>query len=191
MVSTSTLYFIFSYFWTLFFKVVFLCSLPIFWLWSVTIYIFGLPFRCTVLLTITRKRLTSVVLFSLPSSHVRLSSIFCRSSLWVLSCVVVSHGVVGCWGQYWLLLFFLRVWLMLGTTFPCRWLAVDSPWSSWFSRSGFCWSNFYVLFHCSRTAPQLVDFFSLPFFVCSLILLYISSLLQGLGVYNWSRKPNI
>ena len=38
--------------------------------------------------------------FSSSSSLVRLSDICCRSSLWVLSCAVVSHDVVHCSGQY-------------------------------------------------------------------------------------------
>ena len=32
--------------------------------------------------------------------------------------MIISHGVVRCSGQYWMLLFFLRFWLMLGTASP-------------------------------------------------------------------------
>ena len=74
------------------------------------------------------------------------------------------------------LLFFLRFWLMLeaaspwfGTKFsrlwcclPRRWFAVNSPCSSWFSRSDFWWSNIYALFHNSRTVPWFADFVSPP-----------------------------
>ncbi|WZZ52985.1 hypothetical protein YC2023_053092 [Brassica napus] len=38
---------------------------------------------------------------------------FMSSQFWV-----VSHGIIGCSDQYWLLLFFLRFWLMLGTASP-------------------------------------------------------------------------
>ena len=44
-----------------------------------------------------------------------LYGICCRSGLWVFSFSVDSHGIVGCSSQYWLLLFFLRFQLMLGT----------------------------------------------------------------------------
>ena len=68
------------------------------------------------------------------------------------------------------LLFFLRFRLMLGTAslwvgsefsrlwscFPRRWLTIDSPLSSWFSRYGFWWFDFYS----SRTAPWF-DYFVL------------------------------
>ena len=109
-----------------------------------------------------RKKDSPLCSFSFsPSSHVKLSSTCCRSALWVPSCAVVSHGVVACSGQYWLLLFFLRFWLMLGTAFtwvgsnfsrlwcclPRCWLVVDNSCLSWFSRSCFCWSDFYALFH--------------------------------------------
>ena len=77
-----------------------------------------------------------------------------------------------------LVFFFLRFWLRLETTsrwvrseFSChwccflrRWFAVDSLCSSWFSRSGFWWSYFYVLFHSSRMALRFVDFI-LPLFI--------------------------
>ena len=72
------------------------------------------------------------------------------------------------------LLFFLRFWLMLeaaspwiGTKFGRLWccvsrcwFAVNSPCSSWFSRSGFWWSDIYDLFHSSRTVPWFADFVS-------------------------------
>ncbi|KAF3534469.1 hypothetical protein DY000_02040357 [Brassica cretica] len=58
---------------------------------------FRLPFRCAVLLTITRKDSALCSCSSSPSSPVRLS---------------------GWSGQYWLLLFFLRFQLMLGTASP-------------------------------------------------------------------------
>ena len=91
---------------------------------------------------------------------------FFKLTLWVLSCVVVSHNVAGFSNQYWLLLFFLRFQLTLGTAspwvgsdfsriwccLPRRWLTVNSPCSSWFSRSSFWGSDFYALFHSSRTA---------------------------------------
>ena len=71
-----------------------------------------------------------------------------------------------------LVLLFLRFWLRLkitsrwvGSAFSChwccfshRWFAVNSLCLSWFSRSGFCWSDFYALFHSSRMAPRFVDF---------------------------------
>ena len=73
----------------------------------------SLPFWCAA-----TKRLTSFSCFSLSSSPVRLYGICCRSGLWVFSCSVDSHGIVGCSSQYWLLLFFLRFQLMLGTAYP-------------------------------------------------------------------------
>ena len=78
----------------------------------------SLPLWCAVLLTITGKRLTSFSCSSLPSSPVRLYGICCRSALWIFSYSVDSHGIVGCSSQYWLLLFFLRFRLMLGTASP-------------------------------------------------------------------------
>ena len=77
----------------------------------------SLLFWCVVLLTITGKRLTSFFCSSSPSSHVRLYGICCRSGLWVFSCSVDSHGIVGYSSWYWLLLFFLRFQLMLGTAY--------------------------------------------------------------------------
>jgi len=78
----------------------------------------SLPFWCAVLLTITGKRLTSFSCFSLDSSPVRLYGICCRSDFWVFSCSVDCHGIVGCSSQYWLLIFFFRFQLMLGTVSP-------------------------------------------------------------------------
>ena len=65
-----------------------------------------------------RKKTHIFLLFFLPSSPMRLYGICCRSGLWVFSCSVASHGIVGCSSQYWLLLFFLRFQLMLGTASP-------------------------------------------------------------------------
>ena len=74
------------------------------------------------------------------------------------------------------LLFFLRFWFILGDAspwagseftrlwwyLPHRWSAVDSPYSSWLSRSSFWRSDFYALFHSSRTIPWFSDFVSSP-----------------------------
>ena len=123
------------------------------------------------------KKLTSCSCSSSPSSSVRLYGICCKLTLWVPNCMVVSHNVVGFSSQYWLLLFFLRFWLMLRTAsswagsdfsrlwccLPRRWFAVNSPCSSWFSRSSFWGSDFYALFHSSRTVLQFVDFVLSPF----------------------------
>jgi len=149
----------------------FLALSPIFWPWVVTIYVFPLHLRCGVLLTITGKRLISVLLFSSPSFSVRLSSICYRSGILVPCCVVVSCGVICYFSQYWSF-FFFRFWLRLETTscwvgsefschwccFPRRWFAVNGLCSSWFSSSGFWWSDFYALFHSSRMALRFVDF---------------------------------
>ena len=75
----------------------------------------SLHFWCAVLLTITGKRLT---FFSCSSCLLHLWDymVFIADRiLWVFSCSVASHGIVGCSSQYWLLLFFLRFQLMLGT----------------------------------------------------------------------------
>ena len=116
----------------------FLALSPIFWPWVVTIYVFPLHLRCGVLLTITGKRLISVLLFSSPSFSVRLSGICYRSDILVPCCVVVSCGVICYFSQYWSF-FFFRFWLRLETTsrwvgsefschwccFPRRWFAID------------------------------------------------------------------
>ena len=80
---------------------------------------------------------------------------------------------------------------MLGTTshwfgsefscLPCSWLAVDNPCSSWFSRSDFWWSDFYVLFIARGWLHNLLILCSLFFFLCSLISLYFSSLVASLS----------
>ncbi|KAF3535261.1 hypothetical protein F2Q69_00019784 [Brassica cretica] len=53
---------------------------------------------------------------------------------------------------------FTRLWCYL----PHRWSAVDSPYSSWLSRSSFWRSDFYALLHSSRTIPWFSDFVSSP-----------------------------
>ena len=102
-VPTSKLYFIFHIFEHYFCKM--FCAIsPIVWPWTVTIYVFRLLFwckRCAVLRTITGSGSPSCSCSSSSSSLVRLYGICCRSSLWVLTCAVVSHDVVGCSSQYW------------------------------------------------------------------------------------------
>ena len=131
---------------------------------------------------------------SSPSSPVRLSDIYCRSGSWVLSCVIFFNGVVGCSGQYCMLLFFFRFWLVLWTIslgwvrvcslwccFPRCWLVVSSSCSPWFSRSGFWWSELYALFHNLRTAPQFADFilFPLPSIFSHLITVFFAARFSG------------
>ena len=137
------------------------------------------------------KKITSCSCSSSPSSPLRLSGIYCRSSLWVSGCAVVSHGIVGCSDQYWLLLFFLRFWLMLGTAspwvgsefcrlwccLPGRWLSVDSLCSSWFSIL-VIW--LLLSFIARGRLHNFLISFCLPFPLCSLILLQLSSLLASL-----------
>jgi len=65
-----------------------------------------------------RKKTHIFLLLFLPSSPMRLYGICCRLGLWVFSCSVASHGIVGCSSQYWLFLFFLRFQVMLGTASP-------------------------------------------------------------------------
>ena len=126
---------------------------------------------------------------SSPSSPVILYDIYCRSGLWVLSCVIFSHGVVGCSGQYCLLLFFFRFWLMLWTIslgwvrvcslwccFPRRWLVVSSSCSPWFSRSGFGDLNSMLSFIAWGRLHSLLISFCFPFHLYSLISLQFSSL---------------
>ena len=91
-----------------------------------------------------------------------------------------------------ILLFFLKIRLMLGTSspsirsdfshlwsyFPRRWLTINSFFSSWFSRYGFWWYDFYN----SRMAPRF-DGFVLStrlFHIWSLISLQLSLLLASL-----------
>ena len=79
---------------------------------------------------------------------------------------------------------------MLGTTspwvgsefsfLPRSWLPADSPCSSWFSRSEFWWSDFYVLFIARGWLHSLLILCSLFFFLCFLISLQFSSLVAFL-----------
>ena len=100
------------------FKMFFFCHLPIFCLKPSPsmyfVYLSGV--RC--FWPSSNKDSSSCSSSSSPSSPVRLSGICCTSSLGVPSCAVVSLGVVGCFGQYWLLLFFFTFWLMLETASP-------------------------------------------------------------------------
>ena len=73
------------------------------------------------------------------------------------------------------------IWLILGTTspwvgsdfscilcyLPRSWLAVESLCSSWFSKSGFWWSDFYVLFIIRGWLHSLLILSSLFFSFCS------------------------
>lgn len=104
--------------------------------------------------------------FSSPFS-VRLYGICYISGILVPCCAVVSRLFLSI-----LVIFFFRFWLRLKTTsrwvgsecschwccLPRRWFAVDSLYSSWFSRSDFWWTGFIALFHSSRMAPRFVDF---------------------------------
>ena len=97
------------------------------------------------------KKTHLLLLFFIVFFTLRLSGICCRSGLWVSSCVVISRGVVGCFSQYWQLLFFFRFQLMFGTVslwigseftrlwcyLPRCWLTDNSLCSFWFLRSSF------------------------------------------------------
>ena len=133
----------------------------------------SLPFWCVVLLIITGKRLTSFSCSSLPSSPVRLYGICCRSGLWVFSCSVDSHGIVGCSSQYWQVLFFLRFQLMFGTA------------SLWLGQSLVV---FYVVFIVVGL-PSIVSLFVLVFKIYFLVFWFICSLLylEDGSIVCWFR----
>ena len=44
--------------------------------------------------------------------------VFVLERVYEFPVAVVFHSIVSCSGQYWVFFFFLRFWLMLGTTFP-------------------------------------------------------------------------
>ena len=93
------------------------------------------------------------------------------------------------------LLFFLRFWLMLGAAspwietkfsrlwccLPHRWFAINSPCSSWFSRSDFWWSDIYALFHSLGMVPWFADFvlYPLPFMFFHLVAAFITARISG------------
>ena len=91
-----------------------------------------------------------------------------------------------------LVLFFLRFWLRLETRsrwvgsefschwcyFPRHWFAVNSLCSSWFSRSGFWWSDFYALF-------QLEDGSTVCWF--HFLSFYIFVFSSRCTFHHWSR----
>ena len=116
-ISVSKLHYIFFIFLKIITFKIFLPSLHILTLRCHRLCI-SLPFWCAVLLIIIGKRLTCFSCSSFLSWPVKLYGICCRSSLWVFSCAVDSHGIVGYSSQYWLLFFFLRFQLMLGIASP-------------------------------------------------------------------------
>ena len=143
-----------------------------------------------MLLTIIGIRLTYFSCSSLPFSPMRLYGICCRSDFWVFSCSFDSHSIVGCSGQYWLLIFFFRFQLMFGTASPwlgqslvvCEvvFLVVGLP-SIVPSRLSFQDMVFGDLTSIARGRLRdwMISFY-LPFHLCSLISLHLSSLLASL-----------
>ena len=165
-------------------------TLPIFWPWTVTIYIFRLPFRCAWLLTITEKRLTSVLLFFLTFFFVRLSGICYRSRILVPCCAVVFYGVVDYFSQYWS--FLLRFWPMLEITsrwvkleFSCLWCCLSRR---WFTVASLCCLSFQDLVFGDLT---FMLFFIVRGWLHNLLisfrlLLSLYSLIS-LHLHSWSR----
>ena len=180
-----------------------MCPLSIFWSWAVTIYVFRLPFWWTVFLTITEKDSHPLCSSSPPSSQVKLSSICCRSGLWVLSCAIVSHSVVGCSSQYWCssssldfglcyelhllglghsLVVFDVVFLFVGlpSIVHVRLAFQDLVFSDLTSMLSFI---AWVWFH------GLLILFCLPFPLCSLISFHLSSLIASLVALSFDMFP--
>ena len=169
-----------------------MCHLPIFWPRTVTIYVFRLFFRCfspspkkTHLRTLVLPRL--LLLWDYLISVVNQVYEFLFVRLFLTRCRLFRSILA--------LLFFLRFWLMLGAAspwvwtkfsrlwccLPRRWFAVNSPCSSWFSKSGFWWSDIYALFHSSMTVPWFADFdlFPLSSMFFHLVTAFITACISG------------